>query len=321
MKVKHAIAISLAVVLAGWGSAFAAPAASDGNNGAAVSGGAAYTGKGADTCLRCHDEDSRYPVYPIFKTPHAQPADVRTPFAGKQCEACHGPGGEHAQWVQAGGKQGPIDTFGPRSKRSATEQNRACLGCHSGGGRMAWQGSTHQSRDVACTSCHRIHAAQDPALTARDQPEICYPCHKKARAEFLKTSRHPVGFGKMSCADCHQVHGSAAPAMLRQLAVNDTCYTCHAEKRGPLLWEHAPVTEDCRICHNPHGSVQPALLKRRPPLLCQQCHSQLGHTSAVRGSSGLPGNQASTFLLAGSCINCHSQVHGSNHPSGAALMR
>ncbi len=27
------------------------------------------------------------------------------------------------------------------------------------------------------------------------------------------------------------------------------------------------------------------------------------------------------FLLAGSCTNCHSQVHGSNHPAGAKLMR
>ena len=33
---------------------------------------------------------------------------------------------------------------------------------------------------------------------------------------------------------------------------------------------------------------------------------------------------ASRFLLGsmgGSCLNCHSQVHGSNHPSGVKLMR
>jgi hypothetical protein len=27
------------------------------------------------------------------------------------------------------------------------------------------------------------------------------------------------------------------------------------------------------------------------------------------------------FLLGRSCLNCHSQVHGSNHPSGAKLHR
>jgi len=33
------------------------------------------------------------------------------------------------------------------------------------------------------------------------------------------------------------------------------------------------------------------------------------------------GGGGAAFLLAGGCINCHSQVHGSNHPSGVKLMR
>ena len=39
--------------------------------------------------------------------------------------------------------------------------------------------------------------------------------------------------------------------------LNDTCYDCHAEFRGPYLWEHAPVPEDCSNCHDPHGSNHP----------------------------------------------------------------
>jgi hypothetical protein len=38
----------------------------------------------------------------------------------------------------------------------------------------------------------------------------------------------------------------------------------------------------------------------------------------------LPGGSAggsAIFLVAGGCTNCHSQVHGSNHPSGEKLMR
>jgi hypothetical protein len=27
------------------------------------------------------------------------------------------------------------------------------------------------------------------------------------------------------------------------------------------------------------------------------------------------------LLLGGSCLNCHSQIHGSNHPSGAGFAR
>ena len=40
-------------------------------------------------------------------------------------------------------------------------------------------------------------------------------------------------------------------------------------------------------------------------------------TSSGSGGSG----NGSAFLLAGSCTNCHTQVHGSNHPAGAKLMR
>ena len=111
------------------------------------------------------------------------------------------------------------------------------------------------------------------------------------------------------------------PALLTRPTLNQTCYTCHAEKRGPFLWEHAPVAEDCSNCHTPHGSVNPALLLSRPPLLCQQCHSQADHPSMAATGAGLARGQASSFLLAGSCTNCHSQVHGSNAPSGADLNR
>jgi len=282
---------------------------------------ASYTRKGADTCAMCHDEDSPFPVYPIYRTKHAQPADKRTPFAGQQCETCHGPGEKHAQWVQPGEQQAPILTFGTHSTLTPRQQNQICLGCHSGQQRIAWHSSIHESNDVSCTSCHKIHVEHDSILSTNSQPEVCYQCHKKVRSDFLKPSIHPVRFGKMACSDCHQPHGSDSHAMLTKPTVNQTCYTCHADKRGPLLWEHAPVTEDCDICHTPHGSVQPALLKKRGPLLCQQCHSQFGHPGVPRSVSGLPSGSPSTFLLAGNCTNCHSQVHGSNHPSGATLMR
>ena len=44
-----------------------------------------YSAEGADTCLKCHDEDATVPVLAIFKTKHAVQADERTPFAQLQC--------------------------------------------------------------------------------------------------------------------------------------------------------------------------------------------------------------------------------------------
>ncbi|MCG6937504.1 MAG: DmsE family decaheme c-type cytochrome [Gammaproteobacteria bacterium] len=293
-----------------------------------------YSKKGADTCLKCHDEDSEYPVLDIFKTKHGVKADPRTPFASLQCETCHGPGvkatifmeeakkaGSHVGKVRPGEKRPPILNFGVKSDEPVAEQNRMCLGCHKGGQHIYWQGSVHDNGEIACANCHTIHAVQDPVLDRATQADVCYRCHQQQRAEFFKPSNHPVRFGQLKCSDCHAVHGSNTASLLVKPTLNQTCYTCHAEKRGPFLWEHAPASEDCMLCHTAHGSIHPALLKKRPPLLCQQCHSQAGHPSVARTTAGLPGGNPSGFLLAGSCTNCHSQVHGSNHPSGVKMMR
>ncbi len=64
-----------------------------------------YSEKGADTCLKCHDEDSEFPVLNIFKTKHAMAADTRTPFGGLQCESCHGPAVNN-EWMQGDQPEG-----------------------------------------------------------------------------------------------------------------------------------------------------------------------------------------------------------------------
>jgi DmsE family decaheme c-type cytochrome len=229
--------------------------------------------------------------------------------------------GSHVGKVRPGEKRPPIINFGPKSDEPVSVQNGMCLQCHQGNHRIEWQGSAHQANDVACASCHTIHTAHDPVIDRVTQPDVCYKCHLKERADFFKPSNHPVRFGQLGCSDCHAVHGGGTSTLLLRPTLNETCYTCHADKRGPFLWEHAPASEDCTLCHTPHGSIHPALLKKRPPLLCQQCHSQMGHPSVARTTQGLPSGNPSGFLLAGSCTNCHSQVHGSNHPSGVKLMR
>ena len=153
------------------------------------------------------------------------------------------------------------------------------------------------------------------------QPEVCYDCHQMQRSEARKAFAHPFFEGKMDCTGCHNMHSDTAAAQLARLNVNDTCQQCHAETRGPYLWEHEPVSEDCGLCHAPHGSNHPAMLTKRAPLLCQSCHSQANHPSVAYDTDGLAEAMPSQFLLSQNCMNCHSQVHGSNHPSGSKLMR
>ncbi len=125
----------------------------------------------------------------------------------------------------------------------------------------------------------------------------------------------------MVCSDCHNAHGSTSDFLLKENTVTETCYACHTEKRGPFLWEHPPVQENCALCHNPHGSTQDRLLKVRTPFLCQQCHADRFHPSTLYDGSGIPPLGAQARLLAEGCLNCHYFIHGSNHPAGAAFDR
>jgi DmsE family decaheme c-type cytochrome len=249
-------------------------------------------------------------------------ADARTPFANGGCTACHGPSVEHSRRAT---RFKPDRMFGDGATASpVAEQNGACLGCHENSMRMHWRGSAHEREDVACTSCHALHTEHDPVLHKPDQVDVCFACHKEKRAEMHRPSTHPVMEGQIGCSDCHNPHGSNGPSLLLRPTLNETCYGCHAEKRGPFLWEHAPVREDCSHCHRPHGSTQPALLKARIPWLCQECHLAQQHPSTAYSGSGLPGTavpSGAQQILGKGCTNCHSQVHGSNHPSGVRKTR
>jgi len=278
-----------------------------------------FSRKGADTCISCHDEEA---ILSIFRTPHGHPVDANAPFAHEQCESCHQAGAAHSvRRVRRGEERPPIQNFGAQVATPVAEQNEICLGCHQADVDLAWHGSAHDLEFVSCAQCHQSHAPQDRVLLVYEQADVCYTCHQKQRAANFKPSIHPVRQGKMTCSSCHNPHQSVTDNLLARDTVNQLCYDCHAEKRGPYLWEHAPVPEDCTLCHNAHGSNNPALLTRRPPLLCQQCHSQAGHPSIAFTDQSLPGNTPSPFVVGGSCMNCHSRVHGSNHPSGVNLSR
>jgi DmsE family decaheme c-type cytochrome len=263
-------------------------------------------------CTRCHDETDDYPVLAIAKTPHGVRADTRTPT----CTSCHGESIAHLE--NPGGKAErplPDRTFGKNSQTPMEVRSAACLTCHQGGNRIHWDRGAHAENQVACTSCHRIHTQHDAVRDRVTQTEVCFTCHKTQRAMLRWPSRHPIEEAKVVCSDCHNPHGTAGPYLLVRDNVNDTCYTCHMEKRGPFVRTHEPVEEDCTICHNPHGSTNPNLLKVRPPFLCQSCHQGSSHHSTVPNQT-LTGSPviANAVIMARGCLNCHTNIHGTNNP-------
>lgn len=266
-------------------------------------------------CTECHDEADSPNLLAIGKTRHGVRADERTPT----CISCHGDSKAHLEYKGKDKPPKPDSTFGKNSKISPQAKNEACMSCHQRDAKRShWEGSTHQSKDVACSSCHQIHTAHDKVRDKKTQPEVCYTCHKEQRTQMSKPSHHPVPEGKMSCSDCHNAHGSDGPSLMKRSSVVETCYTCHMEKRGPFVHNHQPVNEDCSTCHNPHGTTTASMLKSRPPFLCQTCHTPHGpiQPSVANGAVTNPGWwNGSTVTQGRSCMNCHTQVHGSNNPS------
>ncbi len=281
----------------------------------------------APVCANCHEDKWNA----IDLSPHGAKNDA----SGSMCQACHGDASEHLKDPSKAKPENPFKHGEPAAKQAAV-----CLTCHSSNRNLAfWTSGKHALNDVACTNCHSIHGKSPlpeinkfTTTALPNQAEICWSCHQQIRAANFKPSHHPIIEGKVKCTDCHNPHGALSPAMVKQATINDQCYSCHADKRGPYVFNHPPVEENCATCHNPHGSVHGKLLNEQAPNLCQDCHDASRHPGTVYGAAGgwlcVPGDPnpacagkpgqpnpaVNTRLIARGCVNCHSAIHGSNAP-------
>ncbi len=273
---------------------------------------------GSETCMECHED--YYETY--LKNYHAIKGDPRTPAAKNECESCHGPGAVHAE------EESPEDiiSLGPETETPAGKKNAMCLGCHTKGKLAIWHGSIHEDGGLSCSNCHSIHEEYSRDRPKPTQADQCTQCHQRIKPELLRQSHHPIREGKVNCSDCHNPHGSVAEKLVDAQYVNLKCFECHADLRGPFLWDHPSVVEDCLTCHTPHGSARTTLLKAKMPYLCQRCHSNVGHPSQLQARRASDADQSIYRVLNNrgfyrACLNCHISIHGSNHSSGKNLMR
>lgn len=283
-----------------------------------LEGAAGYVGD--EACTTCHGDI----LDAYHDTIHARvltAENARTELMRRGCEACHGPGEQH---VAAGGGEagGPLwVTFDPEDDEGVDVRNERCLQCHSGGEQLHWPGSPHEAREVACGDCHQVmrQISSDALLARNDEVDTCAQCHVLQRSRTYHNAHMPLRPGPvaenwMSCSSCHNPHGTVTPSLIDAISVNDNCFSCHADKRGPHLWEHPPVQESCLNCHDPHGTINANMLKILPPRMCQTCHIATLHPSQ-------PHAPDSRMVIGRSCTNCHQKVHGSNHPSGMFFTR
>jgi len=290
---------------------------------------------GSELCGLCHAEQ----LSQLQKTGMAVLFDEKYPPEQRGCEACHGPGSAHVEAISEATDEEAtrraaqlIYSF----TRGSTQENTArCQACHRQDEKQRlYDRSRHLGAGVSCVECHSPHrlnpltsparppealAAQfsvperpaerewlNNSLVRDNQPGLCYSCHRDIEAQFQLPIRHRVNEGVVQCTDCHNPHGSITASELRATGT-EACYSCHVEKRGPFVFEHAASrVEGCTACHTPHGSINRQLLKRRQDRqLCLECHTAPEALNVPHPRLG--------FQAAGECTRCHIDVHGSNY--------
>ena len=224
-------------------------------------------------------------------------------IGSKECEQCHDKlyrdfaTADHARLIAAG----------------TNALNAGCESCHGpcslhseSGGETKPPYSFTAGRPQASSYGARLQV--EPA---RAKETVCFQCHLDVRGQFSLPSHHPVPEGKLTCTACHSPHKGSihVGGGTSLMSENESCFRCHANKRGPYTFEHDALREGCITCHNVHGSVNAKLLTVRDANLCLKCHFQ----QVSNGQLLIGGSDHTIRVQQGTCwtAGCHTAVHGS----------
>jgi predicted CXXCH cytochrome family protein len=178
---------------------------------------------GATQCVGCH-------------VTNFDPAGKTWTELGVGCEACHGPGGEHADSMDAA----DINSL---RKLDPKRKDMVCGQCHAFGvdptGNYAFPTTFAPGDDLS-----KSFKLKGPGEGGRN---IQY--------NGFVASKHYEG--GMACTTCHDPHGdkSKAAPQLKQ-PINNLCLACHKATIGDLKSHapSAPADATCATCHMPKGS-------------------------------------------------------------------
>ena len=259
---------------------------------------------GATPCIACHAETVRE----FSADPHSRAAanQQRTDAdSSAVCASCHGDVEQHS--TSPSQRQG-MHSF---SDESPGEVNAVCSSCHQD--KHPTSADSHGRAGLDCTGCHSIHGElpvaklPDNFRDVDDASAVCYQCHQDTFTQFNFNEGHRLAQGAVSCVSCHDPHQPDKGMQLGGFQ-QAQCRTCHADKDGPFVFEHAASrVEGCSACHAPHGSPNRHMLTHQETgALCYTCHA-----AAPQFHLGF-GPGPARFDERTVCTNCHVTIHGSN---------
>ncbi len=249
------------------------------------------TGKDAQDCNACHDEQGFTPVKYGLEA-HAK---TRYPLEGAHqavsCGACH----EQQPQLKA---KIPKATLVELKRKGLQEL-------------FSLATFDYAKPLDACETCHQdVHKGQ-----FKDVAKGCVACHRvesfrKISFDHDKNSRFPLegAHKKVECAKCHPAT-PGQPVKYKPLEL--TCRSCHLDVHVGQFSRRGPV--ECEKCHRNDEFKPKTLFKHEPPFTdflldgehakakCSACHRSVKVASGVESVQYRP--------LPKTCEGCHSDFH------------
>lgn len=220
----------------------------------------------------------------------AMPASLQN-LANIQCENCHGPGSEHANY---GGSSMAI---------SVPKNSGACSVCH--------DAPTHHIKSAAWTNSMHAVTTRDPVGNAS-----CVGCHtgtgfvtKMQGATITDTTYHSI-----DCYTCHEPHGQTAPSTAAHLIRNMSSTT---------LADGTKVTKAGQgtLCMQCHQARQNATTYASTSAGSAHFGPHEGpQADMIMGTNGYTYGQkipssAHQYVVADTCVTCHMQTVATTDPA------
>ena len=256
----------------------------------------APTYAGEELCVACHEEAATSHA----ASPHRVLSDDARPEAQRGCEACHGPGGAHADEAARSGRAADLRGEYPVAARSAPlpRLSRRRPALHD-----AAPAST-RSRASAVGLSSRPRGTDD--LLRKTVPELCYGCHLDVRAKFALPEHHKVPEGVVTCLDCHERPRQPPLRADARQRRPWSLRTLSRRVQGPFVYEHGGCSS--------RGASVVTIRTAASIVICW--FASRWPSSATSATPVTPSDHVQPSFR--DCTRCHTAIHGSNFDSALA---